>query len=159
MTWIHLGVEIELSGASFVATCDGKRIASSSLAGVKKAINKRKALKAQEVPLRIKLVAFDGRGEKKFVLIGLDPETLRAVWEGERPSLYSIDLYCDDDDSRRVVREFKKAEKAYEAARDARDGRQVSISFGSLRGSKTSYAEAIEMLKKRYADAKAGKAE
>ena len=159
MTWNHLGVEIELSGASFVATCDGKRIASSSLAGIKKAIDKQKALKAQEVPLRMKLVAFDGRGEKKFVLIGLDTETLRAVWEGERPSFFGAALYCDDDESRRVVREFQKAEKAYKAARDARDGREISLYFNKSKRPYTTYAEAIEMLKKRYADAKAGKAE
>lgn len=35
MAWNHKGIEIELSGERFVATFEGKRIASPSLAAAK----------------------------------------------------------------------------------------------------------------------------
>ena len=158
MSWNHKGIEIELSGASFVAAVDGKRISASSLNGAKKAIDKHLQLKAQEVPIRLEVARIDEDGKvEHFVIVGIDPETLEPKWEGPTPRLYGGSFYPDDEESVRVYRAYKKAEAEYERARAALQARIVSTRFLDNRRYKTNYGQALEQLQKNYADAKSGK--
>lgn len=56
MAWNHKGVEIEMSGENFCAVLDGKKVRKTSIAAVRKEIDKRAAAKAQNLEIKLPVV-------------------------------------------------------------------------------------------------------
>lgn len=159
MTWMHKDVEIQLEGATFIATLSGKRMGASSLAAAKKAIDKHLDIKAQEVVLNLPVVVFSGTKSLATVVTGLNTTTLELIANPPIPWLFGGYTLPDDEESREVYAAMVAAEKALMAAQKALKARHISTHFYTSRRPFTTYGEAIVMLQKSYDDAKKGEAE
>jgi hypothetical protein len=158
MSWNHKGIEIELSGASFVAQINGKRVASPSLKAAQKAIDKHLAKKAEEVVLNLPVVILRISGGAETIvhasITGIDPEELTVIGlpKSERFSgNKNEEVLPDSPENEALILEFREAKKKYEELEKQIYPRRVPVWINKGYGrNKTTYSEAIQILQRDY---------
>lgn len=171
MAWEYKGITIEMRGEFFHAIAQGKRITKSSVAAIRKEIDRLESVKAEEQAAVMNLPVVILRESSSYStpdktqifhgsITGLDLETRKVIGVEEPKGWRNSEILPDSPENTKRLEKLKAARSALKDAEHSIEGREVSLYIPSLPHNKlVPYGSAVSTILKYYEDAKNGKAD